>query len=382
MKRLFAFLLSIFILVSVSVGFTSCSSADNDNTTTTTVAQTEKISEEEAAEEEKVPLITLCPTYEYFLDSLEHGVSDEKNSVADDGEHVVASFTYNGYSFVITYLNSEPHYMNSISIMDGTTSYSDHWLNTVPNNVFKLLYLYLVEVPNSLSPDDLSEKLSSRTETKEEEYMFTGELNYSSNGIKYYISLGLGKTKNSAAVYTASVEIDETYMVNKPEDYTETTTELQTEAEEASNSPNQSDNKQEETTLSVGNGSDNRSNANSSSANTASVGNCSNGHNWVEVTKKVHHKEEGHYENVKTGENKITIYHCPECSETFDSYNAYTSHFQKHINEDPYTKYIMDSYTKTYEYEPIYEKQWIVDAEAYDETVVTGYKCSVCGKTK
>lgn len=382
MKRLFAFLLSIFILVSVSVGFTSCSSTDDENTTTTAVAQTEKISEEKAAEEEKVPLITLCPTYEYFLDSLEHGVGDEKTSVADDGKHVVASFTYNNYSFVITYLNSEPHYINSIMIMDSTTSFSENWFYTSMNNVLELLYLYLVEIPNSLSPNDLSDKLGSRMESKEEEYMFTTESNYSSNGIEYYLLISQGKTRNSASYYNASVEIDETYMVNKPEDYTETTTELQTQAEEASNSPNQSDNKQEDTTLSAGKGLDNRSNADRSSSNTASAGNCSNGHNWVEVTKKVHHKEEGHYENVKTGEKKITIYHCPGCSETFDSYNAYTSHFQKHIKEDPNIKGIMDSYRTSYEYEPIYKKQWIVDSEAYDETVVTGYKCSVCGKTK
>lgn len=33
-------------------------------------------------------------------------------------------------------------------------------------------------------------------------------------------------------------------------------------------------------------------------------------------------------------------------------------------------------------WEAVYETQWIVDCPAYDETVVTGYRCSLCGKEK
>ena len=29
-----------------------------------------------------------------------------------------------------------------------------------------------------------------------------------------------------------------------------------------------------------------------------------------------------------------------------------------------------------------YETRTVVDKEAYDETVVTGYKCTICGATK
>jgi hypothetical protein len=31
---------------------------------------------------------------------------------------------------------------------------------------------------------------------------------------------------------------------------------------------------------------------------------------------------------------------------------------------------------------PIYGEETVVDKEAYDEQVLTGYKCSVCGATK
>ena len=31
---------------------------------------------------------------------------------------------------------------------------------------------------------------------------------------------------------------------------------------------------------------------------------------------------------------------------------------------------------------PVYEKTWVVDMPAYDEEIVTGYICSVCGSEK
>ncbi len=104
-------------------------------------------------------------------------------------------------------------------------------------------------------------------------------------------------------------------------------------------------------------------------------------HNWTEITKTVHHDEQGHYETVKTAD-AYTWYECPQCSEVFKSLDAYYNHFDTvHVPTDPFIQFIRDSYIHGTEHAQ-YEEKWIVDSPAYDEKVITGYKCSVCGKTK
>ena len=36
----------------------------------------------------------------------------------------------------------------------------------------------------------------------------------------------------------------------------------------------------------------------------------------------------------------------------------------------------------TIHHDAVTEQRWVVDQNAYDKTVTTGYKCSVCGATK
>ena len=109
---------------------------------------------------------------------------------------------------------------------------------------------------------------------------------------------------------------------------------------------------------------------------------CSAGHTWVEQTKTVHHKEEGHYENVIVDYENTTIYICPQCGKENKSYNAYASHFDKHIAADANIRFLKDSYTTKTDSKPIYEEQWVVDKMAHNETVVVGYECALCGETK
>ncbi len=104
-------------------------------------------------------------------------------------------------------------------------------------------------------------------------------------------------------------------------------------------------------------------------------------HNFVAITKIVHHDEVGHYENVKTAD-AYTWYKCPQCSSTFNSLNSYYSHFDTvHVPSDPFIKFIREDYVHG-TVPAQYEQKWIVDKAAYDEKIITGYKCSVCGKTK
>ena len=102
-----------------------------------------------------------------------------------------------------------------------------------------------------------------------------------------------------------------------------------------------------------------------------------NGHTWLSISQTVHHNEEGHYEWVEV-KSASKWYHCPRCSSEFESLNDYYSHFDSNHSD---TIFLRDEYTQ--ETIPAeYEEKWIVDREAYDETVITGYRCSICGQTK
>jgi acetone carboxylase gamma subunit len=91
------------------------------------------------------------------------------------------------------------------------------------------------------------------------------------------------------------------------------------------------------------------------------------GHNWVAQTTVVHHDAEGMFQQVKTGDRKVVICDCGEKfydNETFQAHNSSTIH------------------GGTITTEPIYETKWVETSAAWDETVTTGYICSLCGTSK
>ena len=127
-------------------------------------------------------------------------------------------------------------------------------------------------------------------------------------------------------------------------------------------------------------------------------------HDWVEQTEIIHHDETGHFEEVKTGTRTVVdeeayeepVYQmkciCSACGYEADSVDEISSHMDSHY--DPQLGYIDASYSvqevvtdvirhpESSHEEPVFENQWIVDSEAWDETVVTGYRCSTCGAVK
>ncbi len=107
-------------------------------------------------------------------------------------------------------------------------------------------------------------------------------------------------------------------------------------------------------------------------------------HNWVKQTKIVHHEEVGHYETIQK-QRPVTRYKCPVCYKKYESVNEYYNHFDSThkpgYSGDPIGA-LRNQYTTVTEYEYYNVQEWIVDREAYDETVVTGYKCKNCGKEK
>ena len=121
----------------------------------------------------------------------------------------------------------------------------------------------------------------------------------------------------------------------------------------------------------------NSPNSSGSTNNNANTDPCTSGHNWVAITETVHHDEVGHYEYVIVKEEG-RWYKCPRCGDEFYSLDSYYSHFDNNHSD---TSFLRDSYTHG-RIPAEYEEKWIIDKKAYDETVTTGYKCSVCGKTK
>lgn len=122
--------------------------------------------------------------------------------------------------------------------------------------------------------------------------------------------------------------------------------------------------------------------------------NNSHSHSWTPIKKTVHHKEQGHYENVlvkPAWTEKVPVYDerevmiCNDCGAELSPSNLDT-HIRNHILNGGKGSWReewrnVQVGTKTVKHEAVYKKKWVVDKKAYDETITTGYKCS-CGATK
>lgn len=112
-----------------------------------------------------------------------------------------------------------------------------------------------------------------------------------------------------------------------------------------------------------------------------------NAHQWVAELATVYHQEVGHYEDVTdyVEKTKYLCFFCGYNQAGFDSMDAVREHITVHSASSNYDMIVSypDMLTETREvWEEITVKTWIVDQEAYEETIIEGYSCSVCGKTK
>jgi superfamily II DNA/RNA helicase len=119
-------------------------------------------------------------------------------------------------------------------------------------------------------------------------------------------------------------------------------------------------------------------------------------HNWVPITNVVHHDQVGHSEDVLVSAawtESIPVYEaqardiCNTCNTNLTGTNI-SAHVKKHMmaGEDRgghRTEWVdVQVDTNTINHPAVYDKKWVVDKAAWDETVTTGYKCSSCGETK
>lgn len=140
----------------------------------------------------------------------------------------------------------------------------------------------------------------------------------------------------------------------------------------------------------------------SSSSSSSNKGNTSSGssskqdthtHNWVAVTKTVHHDEVGHNEQVLVQgayDEQKPIYSmvahdiCNVCgADITENASAHSkAHTLAYEGGGWHTEWVSEiTGYETLHHEAVYTTQYVVDKQAYDETVTTGYKCS-CGATK
>lgn len=80
------------------------------------------------------------------------------------------------------------------------------------------------------------------------------------------------------------------------------------------------------------------------------------------------------------GYDEKLLYVCKKCGYSTYSYEEHENHAVDNIGHGG--SICKPEKTPIYETRTKYESQWVVDEKAWTETIVTGYKCSVCGATK
>ena len=190
----------------------------------------------------------------------------------------------------------------------------------------------------------------------------------------------------------SDININETVSEDKSESSQETSEESTAETDAPENSDAASDNPQASVSEKGGNSatSTNSHDGGNSGSNSGNSGSSKKGetpahqHNWVPVTKTVHHDAQYktvHHDAV-TKDVIIENWSGKEF-ETLDEYDAYAKEFiLKYLEEHPGATTVPISYrVEPRVIKPAYDEQVLVK-EAWDETVTVGYYCSICGATK
>ncbi len=181
---------------------------------------------------------------------------------------------------------------------------------------------------------------------------------------------------------------------NKSEDKKEETIKVEDKDAEAKKEESDKEvdsNTTENSTSGNTNTNNNQSNASNTSNNTTP----SHSHNWTPINEVVYHDEVGHWEDVivqQAWTEEVPVYDtvardiCNGCKQDI------TGFVWDHIEEQMLAGNIscggfttdwkqVQVGTNTVNHPAVTEKKWIIDKEAWNETVTKGYSCS-CGATK
>ena len=107
-------------------------------------------------------------------------------------------------------------------------------------------------------------------------------------------------------------------------------------------------------------------------------------HSWEPVYGTVHHDEVGHYETQTVSEAwDEPVYEgryvCSACGATFADDSIGIHIIEAHSGLASYS--VQKVQVDTIHHDAVTQQVWVVDQAAYDEQVITGYRCS-CGATK
>lgn len=118
-------------------------------------------------------------------------------------------------------------------------------------------------------------------------------------------------------------------------------------------------------------------------------------HSWIAVTSNVHHDEVGHFEEILVSEawtESVPVYKDIEIAICNGCGADITSDPWGHIESQTLLGNVncagfhsewkrVQTGSNNVNHPAVYEKNWVVDTAAWNETVTTGYKCN-CGETK
>ena len=177
---------------------------------------------------------------------------------------------------------------------------------------------------------------------------------------------------------------------NKPNNGNSSNSKPSSKPDSGSNKPNNGNSSNSKPSHKPDSGSSKPSSGNSSNSKPSHT------HNWVNITKTVNHPAVTHQEDVYENrqvkvkdawDEKVyvkTVITCRQCGFTTSS----PDEMENHMLENGHSCSSRDIY-KTVHHDAVYETQrvkvgtrTVTDKAAWTETVVTGQKCSSCGKRK
>ena len=177
---------------------------------------------------------------------------------------------------------------------------------------------------------------------------------------------------------------------NKPNNGSSSNSKPSHKSDSGSNKPNNGNSSNSKPSSKPNSGSNKPNNGNSSNSKPSHT------HTWVNITKTVNHPAVTHQEDVYENrqvkvkdawDEKVyvkSVQECRQCGFTTSNPDEMT----EHMLENGHTCTFHDIY-KTVHHDAVYETQrvkvgtrTVTDKAAWTETVVTGQKCSSCGKRK
>ena len=245
------------------------------------------------------------------------------------------------------------------------------------------------------SEETRSDNSDKEDEVKKEETSSTSENSeVVSSGSSTSSNSGSSSSSNSSSNSTGSLSSSVNSKLSSSSSNSSTVTKPSSGSSNGSSSSSSS--KPSSGSSSSGTGSS--SSASSSSSGSSSSGSSSQEvvHNWVPITTVVHHDEVGHWEEVVVSEawtEEVLVYEtvardiCNGCGE--DITGRVVEHIKSQALAGNYecgghhTEWKeVQTGTNTINHPAVTEKKWVVDKAAWDETVTTGYKCTIHGETK